>query len=205
MAKYVSIIERRVATTKGTTLLFKPMEPLEVPEIIVPEVLAAGIVREDLFKAAMSGQLKANDEALVAASLRAQAVEGGITADEEPVISEEDAFDTIAAELALHKQEEQEKDEAVRLAELEAAADAEAEASREARGTSKEEDAAFLESEKSPVFDQAVFEAGVRELIAKNDPATLTPKGAPKAKVLSDLVGFEVHAIQITNFLKNLE
>lgn len=180
--KYVSIIERRVATIKGVTLVFKPMTPLEVHPDIEEDVIAAGIVREDLFNAAMSGNLSTQEELVVATAIRHQATEAGISADEPP---NEDEFDNIVSELEAHKAAEHAKAEQLALAEAEERAEAEA--------------------EKSPAFDKAVFEAAVREIIATNDPAHLTPKGAPKAKVVSDLVGFEVKAIQVTNFLKTLD
>jgi len=189
MAKYVSIIERRVATTKGVTLCFQPMVPLEVHPVIEEDVIAAGLVREDIFNAAMKGDLTAVQAASVGASVGQQTLEAGISADEPAPVkpeTDEDAFDRVVEEMKAAKAEDAER--AAAIAEMEARADAEAEA-----------------SEKSPVFDQAVFEAGVREIIAKNDPASLTPKGAPKASVLADLVGFEVKSIQITNFLRNLE
>jgi len=181
MAKYVSIIERRVATTKGVTLCFQPMVPLEVHPVIEEDVIAAGLVREDIFNAAMKGDLAAVQAASVGASVGQQTLEAGTSPE-----TDEDGFDRVVEEMKAAKAEEAER--AAAIAEMEARADAEAEA-----------------SEKSPVFDQAVFEAGVREIIAKNDPASLTPKGAPKASVLADLVGFEVKSIQITNFLRNLE
>jgi hypothetical protein len=181
------------------------MQPLEVHPAIEEDVIAAGIVREDLFNAAMSGNLTPQDELTVATAIRQQANEGGKTADEP---ANEDSFDAIVADMEAHKAAEQAKAEAVLLAEMEEAADEEAEASRQERGATQEEDEAALAAEvgeKSPEFNQAVFETAVRELIATNDPANLTPKGAPKAKAVSDLAGFEVKAIQITNFLKTLE
>ena len=174
-AKYISIIDRRIATIKGVTLCFKAMEPLEVHPDIVEDVIAAGIVREDIFEAAMQGRVKPADELAVAAQIQEQ--ESQLA--ESVAAPEEDSFDAILAEMEGHKAEQHAKAEAQALAEAEEA------------------------KEKSPAFDKAVFEAACREIIATNDPANLTPKGAPKASVVSDLVGFEVKAIQITNFLRH--
>lgn len=205
MAKYVSIVERRIATTKGVTYVFQPMVPLEIHPDIEEDVIAAGLVREDIFEAAMAGRTIPTPEVAAEASFE-QALE---TETRLLDIPDEDNFDTVLAEMKAEQAEREARTAAIAQAELEAelerTADEEAEASRIERGTTKEEDHAFLAGEKSPEFNQAVFETAVREIIAKNDPATLTPKGAPKARALSDLVGFEVKAIQITNFLKHLE
>jgi len=178
--KYVSILERRVATVKGVTLCFKPMIPLEVHPDIEEDVIAAGIVREDLFNAAMSGHAATQEELVAATSIQHQ--QDQVVPEPEPiVIPDEDNFDSIMAEMEENKAEEHQRAEAKALMEAEEA------------------------KEKSPAFDKAVFETAVREIIAMNDPANLTPKGAPKAVVVSKLVGFEVKAIQIQNFLKTLE
>jgi hypothetical protein len=60
-------------------------------------------------------------------------------------------------------------------------------------------------TKKSPEFDQAVFEAAVREVIAKNDPDDLTEAGNPKVKSVEALTGFKVTPIHIRNFLKSTE
>ncbi len=111
MTKYVSLVDRRIATLKGVTLTFQAGVPLEVPEKVVEDVVAAGLAREDQFKAVAS-------------------------------------------------------------------------------------------TASTNGFDQAIFEAAVREVVDAKNPKELTKAGNPKASVVAGITGFPVSAIQIVNFLK---
>jgi len=49
--KYISLVERRISTLKGVTLIFQPGVPTLVPAKIEEDVIAAGLVREDHLQA----------------------------------------------------------------------------------------------------------------------------------------------------------
>lgn len=135
--KFVSLTDRRIATTKGHVIIFEARKPLEVPAMIEDECIAAGL-------APVGGR-------------------GDI-----------EKLEQLARELDLPG-----ANEVIPEPEPEIEPD---------------------------VFDQAIFEAACREVIAKNDPADLTPKGQPKVSAVAALTGYnDLKALQITNFLKNLE
>lgn len=117
------------------------------------------------------------------ATIKGKPVPAPIVVNHEPVTEdvETDDPEDIVAEMA-----------AVAAAERELeAARAEAEAKEEA--------------EKSPAFDQVVFEAAVHGILDSGDVALLTPKGFPKASAIKDLTGFDVTPIKVVRYCKSLK
>ena len=117
------------------------------------------------------------------ATLKGKVVAAPIVVNHEPIVEdlETDDPEDIVAEMA-----------AVAVAERELEA---------ARAAAEAEE----EAEKSPVFDQVVFEAAVHGILDSGDVALLTPKGFPKASAIKDLTGFDVTPIKVVQFCKSLK
>lgn len=102
--KYVSLTDRRIATLKGHVLLFKALEPTEVPAGIETELAAAGIVPEALLEV-MTARASA-EAAMVKAN---KALDKQVDAPLETVLDDDDdaqpspEFDKVKFEVAVRE------------------------------------------------------------------------------------------------------
>jgi len=205
MPYYVSLVDRRVASTKGPCFTFKAMEPLLINEndATIPDVEAAGVLTVAQMKAALAVSpdwSEFQETAPVAVS---------VPDDTSLDVGEEDGdIEGEMRELRYADRLKKEAWEAARAKEdqaaLEKALEAEEKLDNQLEVWKTPEEAPEL-AEKSPAFDQVVFEAAVREVLEAGDKQNLTPKGMPKAVVVSKLCGFDVKAIKIVQYCKAKE
>jgi hypothetical protein len=200
MPYYISVLDRRVASTKGPCFTFKALEPIFINayDATIPDVEAAGCLTveqfQDVLKNApdLSEYLETPEPPKPEESPLDFATEEDIEGEMRTLrYAEEERNAAYAAALAAEKQEEEKK----LAAETLAAAEAELQAAKEEKE----------ELEKSPAFDQVVFEAAVRDILDSGDTSLLTEKGYPKATAVKDLTGLDVNALKIVRFVKNMD
>ena len=182
---FISLTQRRVATTLGPCFTFQPGEPqwIKDDDVCIPLIIEAGVLTVDQLKESLKDLPDFED------------LEAPKTAIAEAPVNALDTYeedDDIEGEMRTLRYAEAKRKEA--WAEAEAKEKAEAEAKEKALG-----------KEKSPAFNQVVFEAAVREVLEAKNEVNLTPKGMPKAKIVSDICGFDVKAIKIVQYCKSLE
>jgi len=178
---YTSFNDRTVATMMGVTYNFKAGVPVDVQENTIRDVEVAGITTTEAYNALIAGKAPP-----LPPEVEAAPVIETLTDDGEDLDIEGELRELRYAEA--ERKREWEEAEAIELAEKKAA-----------------EEALEAEKEKSPRFDQVVFEAAVREILEASNEGDLTPKGMPKAKLVSRLCGFDVQAIKIVQYCKSLE
>ena len=189
MPYYVSLVDRRVASTMGPCFTFAAMTPLMINanDPTIPDIEAAGVLTLEQLRDALS---------------QAHKLDG--FEDKEPAPAAPEPEPISLLDVADEDHDIEGELRTLRYAEAERKRKwKEAEAAEAALAA---EEARYPDAvEKSPAFDQVVFESAVREVLESGQEKNLTPKGMPKAAVISDLCGFEVKAIKIVQYCKTLE
>jgi len=182
---FISLVQRRVATTLGPCFTFQPGEPqwINDNDACLPLIVEAGILTVDQLKESLKDLPNFED---------LEAPKPAITEAPVNALDTYEEDDDIEGELRTLRYAEAKRKKAWAEAEAEEKAAIEAEKKAE-------------EKEKSPAFDQVVFEAAVREVLEAKNPLNLTPKGMPKAKIISDICRFDVKAIKIVQYCKTLD
>lgn len=197
MPYYVSMVDRRVASTKGPCFTFEALKPILINEndATIPDVEAAGCITVNQLKEALANMddldsfIEPEPAPLTVADPNLDVL--GEDTDIEGELRELRYAERIRKEQWDAAIAKEEAEEALKLAKEEV----------EAAKVEK----AGLEAEKSPVYDQVVFEAAVHEILNAGDTSLLTPKGFPKAAAVKKITGFDVTPIKVVRYCKSLE